>query len=219
MKYKQTEAETEAKTMTVSDLQHAIDCAHDCDVGYQAAPYQAELARRNEQKIEAAELGAEWGLQEAGHQIEAVENGHQSEAAQWATGQWCGSNPYSRTDDATADFANAWEATLDRAAQAAYNAAIDAAQAVQSVLVTIADCGTTVRFAVTGPTVTVIECGGCPVEHIFLGKLDSRKPETMDHGYIRDIWVCGYDGDPEANGLQIEVEYEAAIQAAQAVQA
>lgn len=76
-----------------------------------------------------------------------------------------------------------------------------------SVLVTIADCGTTVQFTVTGPTIRVIECGGCPVEQIFLGKLDSAKADTMDQDFIRDLWVSGYDGDPDANGLMVEVEY------------
>lgn len=57
-KYNQTEAEaeTEAKTMTESDLQHAIDCAHDCNVGYQAAPYEAELTRRERQAKQDNEI-------------------------------------------------------------------------------------------------------------------------------------------------------------------
>ena len=80
---------------------------------------------------EAAEQGAHWGQQEALHQLEAVENGHQRTTSPWTTGRWSGSNPFSRSDDATADLANAYETTLDRAAQAAYEAAIDA-EAVQA---------------------------------------------------------------------------------------
>jgi hypothetical protein len=73
---------------------------------------------------EAAERGAEWGRQEAGHQLEAVENGHRRNAAKWTTGTWCGSIPFDRRDDATADLANEYEAILDAAAKAAYDAAI-----------------------------------------------------------------------------------------------
>jgi len=75
--------------------------------------------------LEAAERGAEWGQQEALHQLESVENGHQRTTSRWTTGMWCGSNPFSRADDANADMANAYETTLDRAAQAAYEAAIE----------------------------------------------------------------------------------------------
>jgi poly-gamma-glutamate capsule biosynthesis protein CapA/YwtB (metallophosphatase superfamily) len=85
----------------------------------------AELA-----ELEAAERGAAWGQQEADLMLEAVENGHLREPAAWTTGQWSGSNPYSRTEDATADLANEYEAIIDRAAKAAYNAAIEAAGAV-----------------------------------------------------------------------------------------
>ena len=77
-----------------------------------------------------------------------------------------------------------------------------------SAAVTITDCGTTVQFALTGDTITVIESGGCPVEEIFQGKLDSRKTQTMDDDFIRSLWISGYDGDPEANGLMVEVEYQ-----------
>ena len=76
-----------------------------------------------------------------------------------------------------------------------------------SVLVTITDIGTAAQFSVTGQTITVIECGGCPVLDIFQGKLDTQNPETMDQDFIQDLWVSGYDGDPEANGLRVEVEY------------
>ena len=74
----------------------------------------------NEQQIEAAQRGAEWGRQEASLQVEAVENGHQSEAAQWTTGQWCGSNPFATDDDRCWEY----DSAIDRAAQAAYKAAV-----------------------------------------------------------------------------------------------
>ncbi|MFN9971947.1 MAG: hypothetical protein ACK58T_18870 [Phycisphaerae bacterium] len=77
-----------------------------------------------EMKKEAAERGAEWGRQEAGHQLEAVENGHQRKAAEWTMGTWCGPIPFDRHDDATADLASEYEYILDRAAKAAYDAAI-----------------------------------------------------------------------------------------------
>jgi hypothetical protein len=82
----------------------------------------------NDQIAEAAERGAEWGRQEAGHQVEAVENSHREEPATWATGQWCGDNPFPTDDDRCWEY----DSALDRAAQAAYEAAIDAAQAVQA---------------------------------------------------------------------------------------
>jgi hypothetical protein len=75
-------------------------------------------------KRDAAERGAEWGRQEAGHQLDAVHDGHQRKAAEWAKGTWCGSIPFDRHDDATADLANEYEAILDAAAKAAYDAAI-----------------------------------------------------------------------------------------------
>jgi hypothetical protein len=75
-------------------------------------------------KRDAAERGAEWGRQEAGHQLEAVHDGHQRKAAEWTTGTWCGSIPFDRRDDATADLANEYEAILDAAAKAAYDAAM-----------------------------------------------------------------------------------------------
>lgn len=74
----------------------------------------------NEQKQEAAERGAEWGKQEAGHQLEAVENGHRREPATWTTGQWCGSNPFATDDDRCWEY----DSAIDRAAQAAYEAAV-----------------------------------------------------------------------------------------------
>jgi hypothetical protein len=90
-----------------------------------------------QQKIQAAERGAEWGRQEAKLQVEAVENGHQRTTADWTTGTWCGSLPhdstdiYERTDAQTTDR-DEYEAILDRAAQVAYEAAIQAAQEVQA---------------------------------------------------------------------------------------
>jgi len=77
-----------------------------------------------QQQIEATERGATWGQQEAELQLEAVENGHQRTTAKWTTGTWCGSNPFSRTDDETADLANEYEDILDRAAQDAYESAV-----------------------------------------------------------------------------------------------
>ena len=85
-----------------------------------------------QQKIEAAERGAHWGQQEADLQLEAVASGHQRTTANWTANTWCGPIPFDRRDDATADLANEYENILDRAAQAAYEAAIEAAQAVQA---------------------------------------------------------------------------------------
>jgi hypothetical protein len=77
-----------------------------------------------EMKKDAAKLGAEWGREEAGLQLEAVVHGHQRKAAEWTTGTWCGSIPFDRRDDATADLADEYEAILDASAMAAYDAAI-----------------------------------------------------------------------------------------------
>ena len=57
--------------------------------------------------------------------LEAVENGHRSRPAEWTKGQWSGYVP-------PGDGRYLWEATLDRAAQTAYEAAIDAAQEVKA---------------------------------------------------------------------------------------
>jgi hypothetical protein len=75
-------------------------------------------------KQEAAERGAEWGRQEAGQQLESVDNGHQRKAAEWTTGTWSGSIPFDPHDDATAELANEYEAILDAAAKFAYDAVI-----------------------------------------------------------------------------------------------
>jgi hypothetical protein len=75
-------------------------------------------------KKDAAKLGAEWGREEAGLQLEAVHDGHKRKAAEWTMGTWCGPIPFDRRDDATADLADEYESILDRAAKAAYDAAI-----------------------------------------------------------------------------------------------
>lgn len=85
---------------------------------------QEKLMLSEQIKKEAAKRGAEWGRQEASYQLEAVDNGHQRKAADWTTGTWCGSIPFDRRDDATADLADEYEAILDAAAKAAYDAAI-----------------------------------------------------------------------------------------------
>lgn len=72
-----------------------------------------------------AQRGAAWGQLEAELMLEAVENGHRSRPAQWTKGQWSGYVP-------TGAGRYLWEATLDRAAQTAYEAAIEAARAVKA---------------------------------------------------------------------------------------
>jgi hypothetical protein len=79
----------------------------------------------NKQQIEAAELGAAWGLLEAELMIADVENGYRLRPAEWTNGQWSGYVP-------PGAGRYRYEAALDRAAQVAYGAAIDAAQAVQA---------------------------------------------------------------------------------------
>jgi hypothetical protein len=56
--------------------------------------------------------------------LEAVENGHRLRPAEWTKGQWSGYVP-------PGAGRYRYEATLDRAAQVAYEAAIDA-EAVQA---------------------------------------------------------------------------------------
>ena len=72
-----------------------------------------------------AQRGAAWGQIEAELMLEAVENGHRLRPAEWTKGQWSGYVP-------PGAGRYRYEATLDRAAQAAYEAAIQAAQAVQA---------------------------------------------------------------------------------------
>lgn len=68
-----------------------------------------------------AERGAAWGRLEAELMLEAVDNGHRPRPAEWTRGQWSGYVP-------PGAGRYRWEATLDRAAEAAYNAAIEAAE-------------------------------------------------------------------------------------------
>ena len=57
--------------------------------------------------------------------LEAVATGWLSKPAEWTSGQWFG---YVPPGEGSVEY----EAELDRAAQAAYEAAIEAAQAVQA---------------------------------------------------------------------------------------
>ena len=72
-----------------------------------------------------SERGAAWGQLEAELMMEAVENGHRSRPAEWTKGQWSGYVP-------PGAGRYRYEATLDRAAQTAYEEAIEAAQEVQA---------------------------------------------------------------------------------------
>ena len=72
-----------------------------------------------------AQRGAAWGQIEAELMLEAVENGHRLRPAEWTKGQWSGYVP-------PGAGRYRYKTTLDRAAQAAYEAAIQAAQAVQA---------------------------------------------------------------------------------------
>ena len=75
-----------------------------------------------------AQRGAAWGQLEAELMLEAVKNGHRREPATWTTGQWCGDNPFPTDDDRCWEY----DSAIDRAAQTAYEAAIQAAQEVQA---------------------------------------------------------------------------------------
>ena len=72
-----------------------------------------------------AQRGAAWGQLEAELMLEAVKNGHRSKPAEWTSGQWSGYVPRGAGR-------YRYEGALDRAAQAAYEAAIQAAQEVQA---------------------------------------------------------------------------------------
>ena len=72
-----------------------------------------------------AQRGAAWGQLEAELMLEAVKSGYRAKPAEWATGQWSGYVP-------PGACRYLWESTLDRAAQAAYEAAIQAAQEVKA---------------------------------------------------------------------------------------
>lgn len=56
-----------------------------------------------------------------------------------------------------------------------------------------------------GADITVIDSGGCPVESILGGKLDSA---TVTTDQVRAIWGEGYDGDTDA--IRVEITEEAA---------
>ena len=73
----------------------------------------------------AAQRGAAWGRQEAELMLEAVQNGHRLQSAEWTKGQWSGYVP-------PGPGRYRYEADLDRSAQAAYEAAIEADQAVKA---------------------------------------------------------------------------------------
>jgi hypothetical protein len=70
-----------------------------------------------ELKREAAERGAEWGRQEAALMADAIENGHRKTWPEWTMGTYCGALP-------EGDDRDQYELLLDRAAKAAYDAAI-----------------------------------------------------------------------------------------------
>ena len=70
-----------------------------------------------------AQRGAAWGRLEAALQLEAVADGYRLRVAEWANGQWSG---YIPPGEGSVEH----EAELDRAAEAAYNAVIEAAGAV-----------------------------------------------------------------------------------------
>ena len=72
-----------------------------------------------------AQRGAAWGQLEAELMLEAVKRGYRSKPAEWTKGQWSGYVP-------PGAGRYRYEATLDRAAQTAYEAAIDAAQEVKA---------------------------------------------------------------------------------------
>ena len=72
-----------------------------------------------------AQRGAAWGQLEAELMLEAVENGHRSRPAEWTKGQWSGYVPRGAGR-------YRYEAALDRAAQTAYEAAMEAAKKVQA---------------------------------------------------------------------------------------
>ena len=72
-----------------------------------------------------AQRGAAWGQLEAELMLEAVKNGHRSKPAEWTRGQWSGYVPRGAGR-------YRYEAELDRAAQTAYEAAMEAAKKVQA---------------------------------------------------------------------------------------
>ena len=72
-----------------------------------------------------AQRGAAWGQLEAELMLEAVENGHRLRPAEWTKGQWSGYVP-------PGAGRYRYEAELDRAAQAAYEAAIEAARELKA---------------------------------------------------------------------------------------
>ena len=87
-------------------------------------PPDAAAGSRGGASVSPAQRGAAWGRLEAELMLEAVKSGYRSKPAEWARGQWSGYVP-------PGAGRYRWEAALDRAAQVAYEAAIDAA-AVQA---------------------------------------------------------------------------------------
>ena len=72
-----------------------------------------------------AQRGAAWGLLEAKLMLESIKNGYRCTPAKWSKGQWSGYVPPGASR-------YRYESELDRAAQAAYEAAIQAAKEVQA---------------------------------------------------------------------------------------
>ncbi len=72
-----------------------------------------------------AERGAAWGQLEAELMLKSIRDGYQCVPAKWTKGQWSGYVP-------PGAGRYRYEAELDRAAQVAYEAAIEDAQAVQA---------------------------------------------------------------------------------------
>lgn len=171
-----------------------------------------------ELKQEAAACGGNWGRQNAAYWAEEVEEGRAKEFPEWKNREWLGWLPnhevaaYDRTDEQQEER-DEYLAILDHAAKAAYEADRDQWESTYTCTVSgetyqvqITDIGCVVRFIITGSHITVENSGGCDVQAVLGGKLDTAKPETIDPDYIRELWCEGYDGDPDANGLRVTVE-------------
>ena len=72
-----------------------------------------------------SQRGAAWGQLEAELMLEAVKSGYRSKPSEWTRGQWSGYVPRGAGR-------YRYEAALDRAAQTAYEAAMEAAKKVQA---------------------------------------------------------------------------------------